>query len=57
MPEGTRFDGFKSTGKDGEIDQRITAHCQQFKIDPLTAVNLFPVLARRQRLKRFLAHV
>ena len=30
--------------------------CQKFKVNPLEAVKFFPVLARRQWLKRFLAH-
>lgn len=51
------FDGFKKTGIDSSIEDRIERHCQEFKISPLDAVKLFPVLARRQWLKRFLAHV
>lgn len=50
------FDGFKKTGIDSEIEERIEKHCQKFEISPLDAVKLFPVLARRQLLKRFLAH-
>lgn len=50
------FDGFKKTGIDSEIEDKIGAHCNKYKIDPLNAVKLFPVLARRQLLKRFLAH-
>lgn len=50
------FDGFKKTGPDNEIEDRLEEHCQQFNIDPLDAVKLFPVLSRRQWLKRFLAH-
>ena len=51
-----RFDGFKKTGLDDTVEDELRAHCQEFKIDPLEAVKLFPVLARRQWLKRFLAH-
>ena len=51
------FDGFKKTGIDSEIEDRIEEHCRKFNIDPLDAVKLFPALARRQWLKRFLAHV
>ena len=51
-----QFDGFKKTGTDSEIEDRIETHCSQFNIGPLDAVKLFPVLARRQWLKRFLAH-
>lgn len=50
------FDGFKKTGLDSQIEDRLAEHCDRFDIDPLTAVQLFPVLARRQWLKRFLAH-
>ena len=50
------FDGFKKTGPDSEIEDRLEAHCQKFKIEPLDAIKLFPVLSRRQWLKRFLAH-
>ena len=53
----TEFDGFKKTGIDSDIEQRISDHCLKFGITPLEAVNLFPVLIRRQMLKRFLAHV
>lgn len=50
------FDGFKKTGADNDVEDQIEAHCQQHGIGPLDAVKLFPVLARRQWLKRFLAH-
>lgn len=50
------FDGFRKTGLDAAIEAELASHCDQFAIDPLTAVNLFPVLLRRQNLKRFLAH-
>lgn len=50
------FDGFKKTGIDSDVEDRIRDHCQKYKISPLDAVILFPVLARRQMLKRFLAH-
>ncbi|MFH1593947.1 MAG: TylF/MycF/NovP-related O-methyltransferase [Candidatus Omnitrophota bacterium] len=50
------FDGFKKTGVDSSIEDRIEDFCRKFHIDPLNAVKLFPVLARRQWLKRFLAH-
>lgn len=52
----SEFDGFKKTGRDSEIEERIQKHCQEYGIDALNAVKLFPVLARRQLLKRFLAH-
>jgi hypothetical protein len=53
MPQ---FDGFRKTGLDDATEARIVEHCARFGVDPLNAVKLFPVLARRQWLKRFLAH-
>lgn len=50
------FDGFKKTGPDSAIEDMIEAHIEQYKIAPLDILKLFPVLARRQWLKRFLAH-
>jgi hypothetical protein len=50
-------DGFKKSATDSEIEIRIARHCEKYGIDPLTAVKNFAVLARRQALKRFLAHV
>lgn len=53
----TTFDGFKKTGLDQDIEERLAAHCARFAISPLDAVKHFTVLARRQLLKRFLAHL
>lgn len=50
------FDGFKKTGLDQNIEGQIAEHCSRYNIAPEEAVKLFPVLARRQILKRFLAH-
>src|SRR5215470_11593014 len=50
-------DGFKKSASDADIEARIARHCEKYGIDPLTAVKNFAVLARRQALKRFLAHV
>lgn len=50
-------DGFKKSGLDAEVEARLAEHCRRFGIDALTAVKNFAVLARRQALKRFLAHV
>ncbi|MSN25200.1 MAG: macrocin-O-methyltransferase [Geobacter sp.] len=50
------FDGFKKTGTDNSIENLLEDHCNKYAIDPLDAVKLFPVLARRQWLKRFIAH-
>lgn len=50
------FDGFGKRIYEDKIEMAIAEHCEKFKIEPLDAVKLFPVLARRQFLKRFLAH-
>lgn len=51
-----RFDGFKKTGLDSDIDRQLAEHMDRYGVSPIEAVKLFPVLARRQWLKRFLAH-
>jgi Macrocin-O-methyltransferase (TylF) len=48
--------GSKLYSPDAEIERRIAEHCDSFGIGAADAVKLFPVLARRQHLKRFLAH-
>lgn len=50
------FDGFRKLGLDDEIENDLVDHCKKYHIEPLDAIKLFPVLARRQWLKRFLAH-
>lgn len=50
------FDGFKKTGIDSEIEDEISSHIDKFNISSLDVLKLFPVLGRRQWLKRFLAH-
>lgn len=50
------FDGFRKTGNDADVEDAIAEHCRRFGIAPLDAARHFPVLARRQLLKRFLAH-
>jgi hypothetical protein len=50
------FDGFRKTGSDQETEDRIARHCEHFGLSPLEAAKMFPILARRQWLKRFLAH-
>jgi hypothetical protein len=49
--------GFKQQGLDSQIDALVAEHCRNYGIEPLDAVKHFAVLARRQLLKRFLAHV
>lgn len=49
-------DGFKKSNFDEEIEAQIVRHCATYEINALDAVKLFPVLARRQWIKRFLAH-
>lgn len=51
-----KFDGFKKTGPDNDIEAAIAEHCRKHNIEPLDALKLWPVLIRRQWLKRFLAH-
>jgi hypothetical protein len=51
------FDGFKKTGPDEDIEGNIEAHIEKYDINSLDVLKLFPVLARRQWIKRFLAHV
>jgi hypothetical protein len=50
-------DGFKKTGPDMDIESHIEAHIAKHKISSLDVLKLFPVLVRRQWLKRFLAHI
>ncbi len=52
-----KFDGFKRTGPDSGIEKRLETHFAKFDVAPLDALKHFPVFARRQWLKRFLAHV
>lgn len=48
--------GFKTSGTDAEVEIALREHCAQYSIEPYDAAVLFPVLLRRQNLKRFLAH-
>lgn len=50
-------DGFKKAVKDINVETSIAEHCEKYQLTPLDAVSHFPILARRQSLKRFLAHV
>ncbi|MBQ9359707.1 MAG: class I SAM-dependent methyltransferase [Lachnospiraceae bacterium] len=50
------FDGFRKFSADEEIERKLAEHCNKYGINSLDAIKLFPVLARRQWLKRFLAH-
>jgi hypothetical protein len=56
-PKLDTADGFKKAPADSQIETMIARHCEKHGIDPLAAVKNFAVLARRQALKRFLAHV
>lgn len=51
------FDGFKKTGADTSVEDDLEAHIAKHDISALDVLKHFPVLARRQWLKRFLAHV
>ena len=51
------FDGMKKSGLDLNVEDRIAAHIEQYRLDGLDVLKLFPVLIRRHWLKRFLAHV
>lgn len=51
------FDGFSKKGQDQEVEDDIAKHIDKFGVTPIDAVKHFPVLARRQLLKRFLAHI
>jgi hypothetical protein len=48
--------GTKLYSPDAQVERQIAEHCTRFAINPADAIKLFPVLARRQNLKRFLAH-
>ena len=50
------FDGFKKNPTDTEIENDIESLLLDGCFSPLEALKLFPVYARRQWLKRFLAH-
>ena len=50
------FDGLKKTGLDNQIEDLLDRHCKKYSIGPLDAVKAFPIIARRQWLKRFLSH-
>jgi dTDP-rhamnose C3-O-methyltransferase len=52
----TRFDGFKKSDFDAALEERIEQHCKKFDLSFVEAVHHFPLLSRRQMLKRFLAH-
>jgi hypothetical protein len=50
-------DAYNRMSGDAEVEALLEEHLKKFNIGPLDAIKLFPVLARRQWLKRFLAHV
>lgn len=51
-----KFDGFIKRTGDEAVESAIEEHCRKFHRDPLDTLKAFPVLARRQWLKRFMAH-
>lgn len=52
-----KFDGYiRKTSQDLHIEEMIKNHCEKYDIEPLDAIKMFPILIRRQWLKRFLAH-
>jgi hypothetical protein len=52
-----KFDGFKKSNFDDQVESRITSHISKHNISTLDVLKHFPVLIRRQWLKRFLAHI
>lgn len=50
------FDGTNPFDHDRKIDSMLTGHFATYHITPLEALKIWPVLVRRQWLKRFLAH-
>jgi len=57
MKRNRSFDGFKKTGPDSDVEDAIERHIDEHSVTPLDVLKHFPVLARRQWLKRFLAHI
>ncbi|MAE66482.1 MAG: macrocin-O-methyltransferase [Phycisphaeraceae bacterium] len=55
-PPAADFDGRKRYGVDQQVEQKLTDLFAQHEIDPLEAINHFPLFARRVHLKKFLAH-
>jgi hypothetical protein len=51
-----KFDGFKKSNTDETIEALIVDHCERFGLAGIDGVKMFPILARRQWLKRFMAH-
>jgi hypothetical protein len=52
-----KFDGFIKRSRDEEVESKLRDHFNKYGFEPLESLNLFPVYARRQLLKRFLARV
>jgi len=53
----SNFDGFVKHKTDEDVERLLGEHTERFDVSPLDAVKHFPVLARRQLLKRFFAHI
>jgi len=51
------FDGFKKSNFDLDIDKKLSDHIEKYNLSHLEIIKLFPVLARRQWLKRLFAHL
>jgi hypothetical protein len=51
------FDGSKKSNSDEHIENLLQTHLSKYQIAPLDVLKLYPVLARRQWLKRIFAHI
>ena len=59
IQDDSKFDpssGFKNYKSDADVEELVQIHCETYNIRAGEAARLFPVLLRRQHLKRFLAH-
>jgi hypothetical protein len=56
MKNKNLFDGYKKQGTDKKTEENLESIFKDKKLSSLDACKLFPVFARRQWLKRFLAH-
>ena len=56
MKNKNLFDGYKKQGTDKKTEENLESIFKDKKLSSLDACKLCPVFARRQWLKRFLAH-